>query len=71
MHQVNRMTEHLQGMIEQSTSLCRSFNSDNVKDYSSSSARYLYIRINRVLTHKNQSDGVPAIEGLHVTEHEA
>jgi hypothetical protein len=57
-------------MIEQSTSLCRSFNSDNVKEYSLSSARCLFIRYHRVLTHKGRSDGVHAISGLHVTENE-
>jgi hypothetical protein len=58
-------------MIEQSTSLCRSFTSDNVKEYSSSSARYLFIHYYRVLMHKGQSDGIAAILGSHVTENEA
>jgi hypothetical protein len=58
-------------MIEQSTSLCRTFDSDNVKKYSSSSVHYLFIRHHRVLTHKGRSDGVPAILGLHVTENDA
>jgi hypothetical protein len=56
---------------EQFTFSCRSFNSDNFKEYSSSSARYLFIRYHIVLTHKGRSDGVPDIIGLHVTVHAA
>jgi hypothetical protein len=56
---------------EQFTFSCRSFNSDNFKEYSSSSARYLFLRYHIVLTHKGRSDGVPDIIGLHVTVHAA